>query len=195
MVERIVDALGTGPADLVLDAGCGLGGPARRLIRLVGCRVVGLDVLPAVVAAARERSRGEVRAPAFAAGSAEALPFRARVFDQAWSLGMVAHVPDASALVREILRVLRPGGKLAITEAFWEGDAEPRFARVAPQPWTALRADDLASDLRGAGGADVRIVPWPGGGFTSESEVGDADLRADLMAGRLVSRMILARAA
>ena len=58
MVERIAAITKPGSSDRVLDAGCGLGGPARRLAGLIGCTVVGVDVVEEVVRAARQAGLG-----------------------------------------------------------------------------------------------------------------------------------------
>src|SRR2546421_5073462 len=118
MVERIARTLGTAPTDLVVDVGCGVGGPAWRLAELVGCRVIGVDVVRDVVRSGTRRFGRRVR---FVGGAAEALPLRSGIADQLWSLGTAAHVLEQARMGTEVARVLRSGGSLAITEAFWEG--------------------------------------------------------------------------
>src|SRR5438309_468942 len=59
MVERIARLAGTHRGHVVVDVGCGIGGPARRLARIAGCRVIGVDVVEDVVRrAAAHRRRG-----------------------------------------------------------------------------------------------------------------------------------------
>ena len=190
MVDRIAQIAGTRSDRRVLDLGCGLGGPARRLAGRVGCRVVGVDVVVPVLAEARRRSPSEVR---YVAASGQRLPFRAATFGEVWSLGMVAHVPDLGTCAAEVMRVLRSGGLLLVTEAFWDGRRGPRFAGVAPQPWRPLLAEDLASALLEAGMTHVSLKEWPGREFSSDEDVEDPLLRADLLDGRLRSGMVLAR--
>ena len=190
MVDRIVDVVGTGADRFVLDLGCGLGGPARRLTELVGCSVVGVDLVVPVLAEARRRSPSTIR---YVAASGERLPFGRATFDEVWSLGVVAHVPDLRLFAAEATRVLCPGGALVVTEAFWDGRRRPRFADAAPQPWRPLMTEELASSLVTAGMAEVSLMEWPGRGFSSDEDTQDPLLRADLLEGTLRSGMVMAR--
>jgi SAM-dependent methyltransferase len=193
MVDRLAEDLDVGPSDLVLDAGCGVGGPARRLRRLVGCRVVGIDLLVPVVREARRRSVEDGSGVGFVAGSAAALPVRDGSVDQVWSLGVVAHL-DVGAFAGEAARVLGPGGILAVTEAFWDGRRTPRFEGSAPGPWKPLRVGALEAQLRDAG-LDVEVRAWPGEGIPGALDAEDMDLRRDLADGRLVPALVVGRKA
>ena len=192
MVDRIIEAVRTGPHDVVVDIGAGLGGPARRLARLTGCRVIAVDPLPEVLLHGKRRAgspAGEERVT-FVAGSAESLPLRSELADQAWSLGVVAHIEDNETFAKEVFRVLRPGGVFVLTESFWEGHEAPRFARSAPQPWRALRSTALVSTLAAAGLEDIEVGPWPGAGIAGALDAADPSMRADLAEGRIVPLMI-----
>lgn len=192
LVDRLAARLAVGPSDAVLDVGCGVGGPARRLHQLTGCPVVAVDVLEAVVAEARRRTRDPgVR---FAAAAASALPFVDASFEHLWALGVVAHVEDLDGFAFEAARVVRPGGVVALTEALWDGRRVPRFASTAPRPWRGLRVETVASSLEEAGLA-VEVHPWPGDGIAGALEPSDEALRADLADGRLVPRLLLGRKA
>lgn len=189
MVDRLAEELDVGPSDLVLDAGCGVGGPARRLRRLVGCRVVGIDLLVPVVWEARRRSEEDGSMVGFAAGSVTSLPLGDGSVNQVWSLGVVAHL-DVRAFAGEAARVLRPGGILAVTEAFWDGRRTPRFEGSAPGPWKPLTVEALDAELRGSG-LNVEVRAWPGEGIPGALDAEDADLRADLADGRLAPALVV----
>lgn len=197
MVERIAATAGTTAEHLVLDVGCGIGGPARRLAAAVGCDVVGVDVVHEVVRAARERTssrpapgEGRVR---FAVASATSLPIRSGSVDQAWSLGTVAHLGDRAAFARELERVLVPGGVAVVTEAFAAPSATSVFESANLRPWHPVTVDELVAHLRAAGFEDVAEEAWPGAGLEPERDVGHEALARDFAEGRLVSRMVLAR--
>ncbi len=87
----------------VLEVGCGTGLVLSR-IAPVASKVVGVDLSPGMLAKARARGL-EVRE-----GSATALPFEDASFDVVCSFKVLAHVPDITTAMREVSRVLRPGG-------------------------------------------------------------------------------------
>jgi SAM-dependent methyltransferase len=99
-------------ASKVLDAGCGPGEMARELTRR-GYDVWGLDIAEAMIRYARERC-GSGR---FQAGDLEHLPFRDNTFDAVVCLGVVEYQEAAERSLREIWRVLRPGGRAVISTA------------------------------------------------------------------------------
>jgi SAM-dependent methyltransferase len=189
MVERIAAVIHPRRSDRVLDVGCGLGGPARRLADHVGCKVIGVDVVEEVVRAAARRDGAGIR---YVVARADGLPVTDACVDQVWCLGTLAHLSEITPFARELRRVLRPGGRAAITEAFWEGERTPRFLRTAPQPWRPVMAPEAASSLAAAGLVDVSILPWPGEGIPAPPP-SDPALAADLADGRLVPRLVVAR--
>lgn len=128
------------PGERVLDLGCGIGGPARRLRRLVGASgaVTGVDAVGEYCRTARALS---ARAPSGqAAGTADVLFVEADVtaldlpgprFDLAWSQQAQMNVPDKAAWAAAVARHLRPGGRYACYETF-TGVAEDA---LYPVPW------------------------------------------------------------
>jgi SAM-dependent methyltransferase len=191
MVDAIAGLAHTSADHRVLDLGAGVGGPARRLARLVGCRIAGLDVVEALVHAARNRS-ADYPTASFAVGTAAALPFPDDCFDQVWSLGVVAHLRDLRGACREIARVLRRGGTACFTEGFWDGRNGLRFPSAAPWPWRAVTVSDLEHSLADAGLGGIARHPWPGSSHSSTCGVDDPSLRADLSEARLVPASIMA---
>jgi len=102
--------------DTVLDVGCGLGGPSRFIADRFGCRVVGVDLLPVRIDAARalaDMTRTSDRID-YRVADALALPFETGYFAQVWIMDVSIHVRDKAALFGEIARVLRPGGLLVL---------------------------------------------------------------------------------
>ena len=100
----------------VLEVGCGTGVVLRDLARLVGRggRVAGIDPSRAVLAAARRFCRGtgiSVRH-----GDGAKLPFTNDGFDVTLAVTVLLHVADPGAVVREMTRVTRPGGRVAVQD-------------------------------------------------------------------------------
>jgi SAM-dependent methyltransferase len=191
MVEKIAQVVGTKEGDAVLDVGAGIGGPARRLSEIVGCRVVGVDPVESVVQAAVERSATDrVR---FIVGSASSLPFRSETFDQVWSLGVISHIPHITLFCREIDRVSTSDAVAVFTEAFWRGYETPQFQDNAPAPWKPTTLKAFTDALAQTGMGSVEVLDWPGAGLMSFHEVTDPALRADLLDGRLCPHMVVAR--
>jgi len=109
----LVSRLDVGPEDTVLDVATGTGLVAVELVRRHGCRVVGVDRSAGMLAAARERlgDRVELRE-----GRAEELPFGAATFDALTFTYLLRYVDDPPAVLRELARVVKPGGTIAMLE-------------------------------------------------------------------------------
>ncbi|MDA0991774.1 MAG: class I SAM-dependent methyltransferase, partial [Verrucomicrobia bacterium] len=97
----------------VLDVGSGNGYILSRYAR-AGAIVDGVDITPAAVDLCRSRFDCEGLQGTFQEADAQQLPFADDTFDCVCSMGVLHHVPDTAAAVREIFRVLRPGGALRI---------------------------------------------------------------------------------
>ena len=106
MVDRIVPAR---PRRL-LDVATGTGAVAHELVRQKGCRVVGVDQSTEMLAEARRRLDGEVE---LAEARAEELPFADGEFDALTFTYLLRYVDDPAATLRELARVVRPGGTVA----------------------------------------------------------------------------------
>lgn len=99
----------------VLDAGCGDGMLMSSLAQR-GARMVGLDSDPRMLRAAAERVDSRTGPMRFAHGRAEALPFADASFDRVVAVAVLCFVSDAERAIREMARVLRPGGRLVLGE-------------------------------------------------------------------------------
>ena len=112
----------------VLDLGCGAGFDAFIAAQLVGLegRVVGIDLSLEMLAVARA-GQAEAGLPQieFCEAPVEVLPFPDASFDLALSNGVLNLVPDKPAALREIFRVLRPGGRLQACDIGLVGDRLP----------------------------------------------------------------------
>jgi MPBQ/MSBQ methyltransferase len=116
----------------VLDVGCGIGGSARILARDYGFEVLGISVSPGQIARARELTPHSLPCH-FAVMDALALELADGSFDAVWSVEAGPHMPDKQRYADELLRVLRPGGLLAVA------DWNRRDAAVKPLNWLERR--------------------------------------------------------
>ena len=100
----------------VLEVGCGTGVVVRDLVSLVGPggRVAGIDTSSAVIAAARRYCRGSGVTLRQADGAK--LPFADDGFDVTLAVTVLLHVADPLAVIREMTRVTRPGGRVAVQD-------------------------------------------------------------------------------
>jgi demethylmenaquinone methyltransferase / 2-methoxy-6-polyprenyl-1,4-benzoquinol methylase len=113
--RAMVDAVRAGPGERVLDVATGTGLVARALVRRYGCRVVGLDQSEQMLGRARALVGPEVE---LVRGEAERLPFGYGEFDALTFTYLLRYVDDPAATMRELARVVRPGGRVAMLEFF-----------------------------------------------------------------------------
>ncbi|MCE9579812.1 MAG: class I SAM-dependent methyltransferase [Deltaproteobacteria bacterium] len=117
--ESLCEAVDVEAGSRVLDVACGNGNAALAAARR-WCRVTGLDYVPELLARARGRAAAEGLEVAFVDGDAEDLPFNDGHFDAALSTFGVMFAPDQERAAAELLRVVRPGGKVGL--ASWTPD-------------------------------------------------------------------------
>jgi SAM-dependent methyltransferase len=141
----------------VLDVGCGDGELAAAFVER-GAWVVGIDVDGAMLRAAAARpSPRPGRHAWFVQGRGEHLPFFAAAFDCVVAVTMLCFVSDRARTVRELARVLRPGGRLVIGElGRWSAWAARRRVRgwLGSRLWRAAHfstAPELSALVEGAG--------------------------------------------
>ncbi len=119
----LLAALGVGPKDALLDLCCGPGIVAGAAYAM-GAKTTGVDYAPAMIAKARER----LPEVAFRIGDAEALDVRANEFDAVACNFALQHLAHPEQAMREALRALKPGGKLAWTH--WLAPEKNPIARA-----------------------------------------------------------------
>jgi SAM-dependent methyltransferase len=159
------DRLGLAPRDRLLDLGCGAGRHAYEALRR-GARVVAFDYDEAelkdvaAMAAAMDQA-GDIPATGGSAttrGDATRLPFPDASFDRIIAAEVLEHIPDDVAAIRELARVLRPGGSMAVTVPAWLAERvcwalsdEYHAPFVEGGHVRIYRASDLRARLRDAG--------------------------------------------
>jgi demethylmenaquinone methyltransferase/2-methoxy-6-polyprenyl-1,4-benzoquinol methylase len=153
----LVSRVDVSASDAVLDVACGTGAVALELMRQYDCRIVGIDQSAEMLAEARRRlgARVELRQ-----ARAEQLPFEDGAFDGLTVTYLLRYVDDPTATMRELARVVRPGGRLAMLEfclppnrlarAAWEAYVRaglPLAGRVISPGWRTV-GDFLGPSIR-----------------------------------------------
>jgi MPBQ/MSBQ methyltransferase len=103
------------PGSRVLDVGCGIGGSARILARDYGFEVLGISISPGQIERARQLTPAGLSCR-FAVMDALALELEDASFDAVWTVEAGPHMPDKQRFADELLRVLKPGGLLAVAD-------------------------------------------------------------------------------
>lgn len=151
--------------DVVLDLGCGAGGDVLLSARRVGPtgRVYGLDMTDEMLALAQENveaaGAGNV---VLLKGSIEDVPLPAASVDVVISNCVINLAADKAVVFREAARVLRPGGRFAVSDVVADAGM-PDAVRTDMQAFTgciagALTRDEFIAGLEGAGFADVEVI-------------------------------------
>jgi arsenite methyltransferase len=154
--------------DVVLDIGSGAGLDCLIAGRRVGAsgRVIGLDMTPAMIEAARENARQAGLANVeFRLGDAEAMPVEDAGVDWVISNCVINLAPDKGKVFREVARVLKPGGRVAISDIVLADDTLELPAALARDPELyvacvagAIRESEYLNAMRDAGLVDIAVT-------------------------------------
>nr|WP_319527953.1 methyltransferase domain-containing protein [Pseudomonas laurentiana] len=130
---ELARAAGLDATQHVLDVGSGVGGTSRCLAKEFGCRVTGIDLTDEYCRAAAMLSAktGLSHLVDYRQGDATKLPFDDQAFDVVWTEHVAMNIPDKTRLYKEMHRVLKPGGTLAIYDVL----AGPSGPVLFPVPW------------------------------------------------------------
>jgi len=162
-VRLLIDMAQVGPEDAVLDVACGPGLVACPLAE-VARHVTGLDLTPAMIeqAQVKQRSKGLTNLT-WLVGDAVLLPFPDASFSVVVTRYSFHHFLDPRGVLAEMVRVCRPGGRVAVMDVFTSGPEQAEaYNRVEklrdPSHVRALSLEELTGLCRGAGLRDVRAA-------------------------------------
>ena len=160
-------ALELTPRDRLLDVGCGTGWAVRTAAASADS-VVGVDLSPEMIRRARELAGG-IDNVAFAIADSERLPFPDGAFTAVLCSNSFHHYPGADAAVREMTRMLAPGGRLVIGDACADllaaRIADRLLRRFEPGHVRLYRSAELGAFLQRAGLSRVMLRRLSDGGF------------------------------
>lgn len=143
LLARIAKSIGAHPAAMMVDLGCGRGGPGLWVARETGASLVGVDLSPVAIehACLRARDFGWADQAQFEVADLARLRFPDCSFDAAMSVDVLWMVPHRQDALREVARVVKPGARFVFTD--WDRD----LAR----PGTPSPVADYKPLLRNAG--------------------------------------------
>ncbi len=146
-------------SNTLLNVGSGAGISAAYVAENFGCHVVGVDLLPGMVASAKRwaSERGLSGQMKFRLGDAQNLPFDDDQFDALICESVNIFIPDKPKAISEYLRVVKPGGYIGLNEAIWAKDPVDEIAEVIteatgqqfmpPEYWEMLLRNTGLTDL------------------------------------------------
>ena len=149
----LLRALAPAPGERLLEAGSGTGLLCRQMAAGAASAgpvgsIIGLDVSPGFLRIAQDYAArdGFASAIQWCAGQAEALPFRSASFDGALAARLLLHVANPPAVLAELARVLRPGGRLAVMDWDYETVAVDLSDRALTRRLLHWRCDNYGGN-------------------------------------------------
>jgi ubiquinone/menaquinone biosynthesis C-methylase UbiE len=143
--QVVLDAVVEVSPASVLEVGCGMGELAERMLETLDAEVIAVDVSPRMVELTQARGVDARLA------DVQQLPFADGEFDVVVAAWMLYHVPDLDLGLREIHRVLRPGGRL-VAATFGEDNLQ--------EAWDLIGDDDTKAHTFTIEKATSRLAPW-----------------------------------
>jgi arsenite methyltransferase len=184
--QALIELCHIGKDTYVLDVGCGVGVTPCSIAKRHGCRVVGVDILEAMVERSKERAKqeGVMDRVEFKIADAQDLPFEDNLFDAVITESVTAFPEDKQKAVQEYARVTKPGGYVGLNESTWlkvppppeliawaSQDLGANIGPLTSSEWTELLANAglseittkiFAINLRDEGKGMLRRYGWGG---------------------------------
>jgi SAM-dependent methyltransferase len=166
VAETLVEALEILPDERVLDIACGSGNGAIAAARRAWGNTVGADFVPALLERGRERAAAERLEIEFVEADAQELPFEDASFDVALSIFGAMFAPDQERTAAELLRVVKPGGRIGMANWTPDGGIGAMFMTIAKHtggppagvmPPALWGTEERLRELFGEGVSELRV--------------------------------------
>lgn len=159
--KELIELSNFSPEMHIIDVGCGVGGSTRRLAHESGCCVTGIDLSDEYIDTAERLTKllNMQERVKFSACSALELPYEDNTFDGAWSIQMNMNIEDKLSWLKEVYRVLKPGGRAVLYEVCGHKNT-PIYV---PVPWAQdesmsyLVPPEAFRDVLVAAGFDIEV--------------------------------------
>jgi ubiquinone/menaquinone biosynthesis C-methylase UbiE len=169
---EIVERMQLAPGSKVLDVGCGIGGATAALADVVGPSglAAGVDISSALIEVASRRAVNR-QGLEYRVGDASAIPYPDAFFDAARSERVFLYLPDRARVIREMMRVVKPTGRLYIVDTDIDATAIYSTKQVLTRKMTSLvaagmpnpnSARELPALARRAGLRDIKVETFGG---------------------------------
>ncbi len=185
------------PGQTVLDLGSGAGLDCFFAVKKVGetGHVIGVDMTPEMIERARSSAkRLKVTNVEFRQGYLEDLPVEANTVDVAISNCVINLAPDKAKVFKEVFRVLKPGGKLAVSDIVTDGPL-PETIKKSMSAWAgciagALDVKEYQAAMESAGFTNISITPSYFDEAAIDEAIRDMDNQVDL---KIISRASISK--
>ncbi|WP_040390322.1 methyltransferase domain-containing protein [Catelliglobosispora koreensis] len=167
LTQAIIDATSLKPGQRLLDVGCGNGRPAVLAAQQTGVTAVGVNLSTQQIEDANKLASeaGLGDKVTFAVEDAMHLPYEDASFDAVWAIEILSHTSDRVAAMREMLRVLRPGGRIVVSDVSERvklDDAQREGLFAAFLMTSIVSHTDYPKLLSEAGFAEVKVQDLSG---------------------------------
>ena len=179
-VLSLIDRMNILQGEVIVDLGCGIGGPGRDVAEYIDCRVLGLSVSHAQLKNLRTLSDGiGSRFTDAIAGDMQRLPLASSSVDHAYSINAIYHVNDKDAVIAEAHRVLKPGGTFGVDDWFITRNTQPTTHTALRYNWSTSsngfhEIGSFKASMASAGFENIQVEDFTeeAGAFLSEKRFG-----------------------
>lgn len=135
--QAVADALSIRDSDFILDAGCGVGGTAIWLAEKYRVKVAGVNIVEKQIAMAKDNAKKRCvdKLTSFSVNDYACIDFADETFTKAYAIESICHAKEKKSVLKEIYRVLKPGAKLVIVDAFLKKTGIPADEKVHLNDW------------------------------------------------------------